>query len=202
MIALFLALAAAAPAPPQDGPPIVVKGPQPAQPQTPATMVVEPVAMMVATFDGNGDAMVDRSEMLAGVRASFEAVDTAHAGKLRYIAFADWAEKFLGDRNALPSPFEVDRDNDGQITLEELQDQFSRLFARYDKDGNRTISRAELVTYRTAPIDARGPTAGRRQDKNEPPRARGRRGTPPPPPATAPPPPPPPLAEGQPDDTP
>ncbi|MEH3045553.1 EF-hand domain-containing protein [Sphingomonas adhaesiva] len=185
MIALFLALAAAA-APQQDGPPIVVKGPQPAQPQTPATMVVEPVAMMIATFDSDGDALVDRSEVLAGVRASFEAIDTAHTGKLRYIAFADWAERFLGDRNALPSPFEVDRDNDGQITLEELQDQFSRLFARYDKDGSKTISRAELITYRTAPVDARGPTAGRRPDgKDAPPRGRGRRG--PPPPTTTPP---------------
>lgn len=180
MIALFLALAAAA-TPQQDGPPIVVKGPQPAQPQTPATMVVEPVAMMIATFDSNGDALVDRSEMLAGVRASFEAIDTAHTGKLRYIAFADWAERFLGDRNALPSPFEVDRDSDGQITLEELQDQFSRLFARYDKDGSKTISRAELLTYRTAPVDARGPTAGRRPEaKAPPPSGRGRRGAPPP----------------------
>ncbi|MEH3038239.1 MAG: EF-hand domain-containing protein [Sphingomonas adhaesiva] len=186
MIALFLALAAAATPPQQDGPPIVVKGPQPAQPQTPATMVVEPVAMMIATFDRDGDALVDRSEMLAGVRASFEAVDTARTGRLRYIAFADWAERFLGDRNALPSPFEVDRDSDGQITLEELQDQFSRLFARYDKDGSKTISRAELVTYRTGPVDARGPTAGRRPEPKEAPAGRrGRRGAPPPPPAPA-----------------
>lgn len=168
MIALFLVLAAAA-SPQQDGPPIVVKGPQPAQPQTPATMVVEPVAMMIATFDGNGDALVDRSEMLGGVRASFEAIDAARTGRLRYIAFADWAERFLGDRNALPSPFEVDRDSDGQITLEEVQDQFSRLFARYDKDASKTISRAELVTYRTAPVDARGPTAGRRPAEKVPP---------------------------------
>ncbi|WP_375251277.1 EF-hand domain-containing protein [Sphingomonas sp.] len=167
LLPLLLLAAPVAPDPQSDGPPIIVKGPEPAQPQTPATMVVEPVAMMIATFDADGNALVDRSEMQAGVRASFETAEkmagvAATSGKLRYIAFADWALTFLGDRNALPSPFEVDRDSDGQITLEELQDQFSRLFARYDKDGSKTISRAELLTFRTAPIDARGPTMGRR----------------------------------------
>ncbi|WP_082740532.1 OmpH family outer membrane protein [Sphingomonas sp. CCH9-F2] len=155
------AAAAAPAAPAQEPPPIVVRAPEPAQPQTPATMVVEPVAMMIATFDANGDALVDRSEMIDGVRASFEAIDTAHTGALRYIAYSDWAATFLGDANALPSPYEVDRNNDGQVTLDELLDQFSRLFARYDKDGSKTISRAELLTFRTMPIGADGPTMGR-----------------------------------------
>ncbi len=158
---LLLSLVAAAAAPAQEPPPIVVRAPAPAQPQTPATMVVEPVAMMIATFDANGDALVDRSEMIDGVRASFEAIDTAHTGALRYIAYSDWAARFLGDANALPSPFEVDRNNDGQVTLDEMLDQFSRLFARYDKDGSKTISRAELLTFRTMPIGADGPTMGR-----------------------------------------
>ena len=168
---LFAFLAAAAAVPPQDAP-IIVKAPLPSTPQTPATMVVEPVAMLIATFDGAGteerDALVDRSEMLTGVRASFEAIDTDKAGKLRYIAFADWAERFLGDRNALPSPFEVDADQDDFVSLEELQDHFSRLFARYDRDGSKTISRAELLTYRTGPIGADGPTQGLRRGEKPP----------------------------------
>jgi hypothetical protein len=172
-------LAAAVASPPQDAP-IIVKGPLPGTPQTPATMVVEPVAMLIATFDGAGtderDALVDRSEMIAGVKASFEAIDTAKTGKLRYIAFADWAERFLGDRNALPSPFEVDTNQDDLVSLEEVQDHFSRLFARYDKDGSKTISRAELVTYRTGPIGADGPTQGPKPGEKgpRPPEGRGK----------------------------
>ena len=65
ILPLLLALAA-----PQDAPPIVVSGPLPATPQTPATMVVEPVAMMIAAFDSDGDALVDRSELIAGVGAA------------------------------------------------------------------------------------------------------------------------------------
>lgn len=174
IVAILMSLQAAALPPQSEAPPIVVKGPLPGTPQTPATMVVEPVAMMIASFDADGDALVDRSELLGGVSASFAAIDTAKTGSLRYIAFADWAERFLGDRNALPSPFEVDRDSDDRITLEELQDQFARLFARYDRDGSKTISRAELVTYRTAPVDAKGPTGapGRRGGKAPPPAQR------------------------------
>ncbi len=45
--------------------------PLPAAPQTPATLVAEPVAMMIATFDTNGDAMVDRAEW-RGQRAAMK----------------------------------------------------------------------------------------------------------------------------------
>ena len=159
MIALLLALALQAGS--TEGDTVVVRAPLPGTPQTPATMVVEPVAMMIATFDADGDGMVDRAELQAGVARSFAAVDTAKIGVLRYIAFADWAERWLGDRNALPSPFEVDRNQDDQVSLDELQDHFSRLFARYDKNGDHRISRTELLTYRTGPVDAKGPTAGR-----------------------------------------
>lgn len=172
MFSLALLLLAA-PLLQQDGPDVTVKAPLPAQPQTPATLVAEPVALMIATFDADGDALVDRAELEAGVRRSFEAIDTARAGRLRYIAFSDWALRFLGDRHALPSPFETDRDDDDQITLDELQDQFSRLYARYDRDGSHTVSRAELLTYRTLPVDAQGPTGGRRKGKDgKPPRGR------------------------------
>ena len=50
--------------------------------QTPATMVVEPVAMMIATLDADGDGKTSREEMEAGVKRSFEAIDTAHQGSL------------------------------------------------------------------------------------------------------------------------
>lgn len=176
ILPLLLALAA-----PQDAPPIVVSGPLPATPQTPATMVVEPVAMMIAAFDSDGDALVDRSELIAGVKASFEAIDTAKTGRLRYIAFSDWALRYLGDRAALPSPFEVDKNQDDQVSVDELQDHFNRLFARYDRDGSKTISRAELLTFRTGPIDANGPTQGPRagEKPKAPPAGDRQRGRPP-----------------------
>lgn len=139
--------------------------------QTPATMVVEPVAMMIATLDTDGDGKTSRDEMEAGVKRSFDAIDTAHAGSLGYLQFADWAERWLGDRNALPSPFDVDKDNDNRITLPELQAHFSRLFSRFDRDHDGAISRAEALTIRTTAVDANGPT-GPLRPKGERPRDR------------------------------
>ncbi|MET4895707.1 EF-hand domain-containing protein [Sphingomonadaceae bacterium jetA1] len=126
--------------------------------QTPATMVVEPVAMMIATLDADGDGKTSRAEMETGLKRSFDAIDTTHQGSIGYLQFADWAERWLGDRNALPSPFDVDRNNDNRITLAELQAHFSRLFSRFDRDHDGAISRPEALTIRTIPVDANGPT--------------------------------------------
>ena len=147
--------------------PIVVTGPQPGAPQPPATMAYEPAAMLIATFDTNGDARVTREEVEDSLAASFAAIDTAGAGTLRYIQFADWAERFLGDRNALPSPFEVDRDGDDRIALRELQARFSEYFTRYDRDKDGIVTRAELLTIRARVFGEDPPHDGK---KRKPPR--------------------------------
>ena len=126
--------------------PVPAVPPGPAQP--PATMAYEPAAMLIATFDADGDARVTRAELDAGARRTFEAIDTGGTGALGYIAFADWAERFLGDRNALPSPFETDRDGDNRITLPELQAKLGEFFTRYDRDKDGVVTRAELLTIR------------------------------------------------------
>src|SRR4051794_30472908 len=48
----------------------------------PPILVVEPVAMMLAAFDTDGDGRVTRDEMRKGVAKSFDAIDTGHTGKL------------------------------------------------------------------------------------------------------------------------
>lgn len=149
MIAALL-LQAVAPAAVPPGPP----------PQPPATLVVEPVAMAIAAFDADGDARVTRAELAAGVKRSFESIDTARTGTLGYIAFADWAERYLGDRSALPSPFETDANGDDRISLEELEAKFAEVFARLDRNGDGVLTRAELLTIRAdagrAPTDRKG----------------------------------------------
>lgn len=120
--------------------------------EAPPVLVVEPVAMMIATFDADGDGTVTRDEMRKGVARSFEAIDTEHRGKLGYIAFADWARKWLGDPNALPSAYETDTDGDNQITLVELENKFDQIFTRLDKDKDGVLTRAELLTIRAFPM--------------------------------------------------
>ena len=124
-------------------PPPTPPGQAPAQPA--ANLIVDPVGMMIAGFDGDQDGRVTRAEFDAGVRRSFELADTQHRGFLGYIGFSDWAETWLGSRNALPSPFEVDADGDNRITLPELTDRFDLFFTRFDVNKDGVIVRSELV---------------------------------------------------------
>jgi hypothetical protein len=131
--------------------------------QPASTMVAAPIALAIAGFDADGDGRTSRAEMIAGVARSFAAVDTAHRGALRYLDYADWALRWLGDRNALPSPFELDSDGDDAVSLPELQAGFAAAFDRLDADRDGYLTRAELLTIlagRTG--DDRGRRGGKR----------------------------------------
>lgn len=157
----------------QDASPEVrVTGPGRPNGQTPATLVVEPAAMFIVACDTDGDGRTSLGELDGCIQRSFAAADASGSGTLGYIAYADWQTRWLGDQGALPSPFEVDRDGDNRITLPELQQQFSKLFSRFDKNGDRFVTRAEALTVRTTAADSRGPTGpGRGKRGKERPRA-------------------------------
>ncbi len=134
----------------------IVAAPPPAgTPQPPATIFAEPAALFIAACDANGDGQVTQAELTAGVARSYATAEGAASGSIGYIAFADWAQAWLGDRNALPSPFEVDRDGDNRITLVELQARFAQFFTRFDRDKDGVLTRAELITIRSAPVGDR-----------------------------------------------
>jgi len=170
---LLLAAAAASAQPPQGGPPggLPPVGTRPQPPGLSTTTIkAEPVAVMLSGFDSNGDARITRAEAEAGVARSFASVDTDRKGSLGYIEFADWAERWLGDRNALPSPFETDSDGDNRITLAELQAKIASIFTRLDRDKNGVLTHAELLT-----LDfGRGSGPGGPADSDGRPRKRGR----------------------------
>ncbi len=150
VIALLLALQAPA------LPPMPAPGERPAA----ATLVVEPVGMFLAACDADGDARTTRAEADAAVARSFADIARG-AATIGYIAYADWAERWLGDRTALPGPFEVDRDGDNRITPGELQARIAAIFQRIDRDRDGVLTRAELLTIRSMPGDGRAGRRGR-----------------------------------------
>ena len=159
IVAALLALAApqaAAPPPPE----VRVLGPGKPNEQTPATLMIEPAALFIVACDSDGDGRTTRAELDACVERSFAAIDTGHTGKLGYLAYADWQRRWLGDQGALPSPLEVDRDGDNRIALTELQAHFAKLFARFDKDHDGAVTRAEALTIRAFAADGHDPREG------------------------------------------
>jgi hypothetical protein len=125
--------------------------PAPSVAQPPATVSVEPAAMLLATCDADADARTTRAERDACLDRLFATAEGAGSGSIGFIAYADWAQRWLGDRNALPGPYELDRSGDGRITAAELRARFTGLFDRYDQDADGVLVRAELLTIRALP---------------------------------------------------
>lgn len=174
MLALpLLALAAPAAAQRPAGAPPPEAARDPRSPPV-STIMAEPVALLIAASDGDGDARVTPAELDAGLARSFAATAGSASATMGYIQFADWAERWLGDRNALPSPFDVDTDQDNRITLAELRGEFARLFARFDKNKDGAIARSELLTLgggfgppRGGPGGPGGPPGGDRRGRGD-----------------------------------
>ena len=139
------------------------------QPQ--ATVMAEPIALAFAGWDADGDGRTTRAEAMAGASRGFAAIDSAARGSIGYVGFADWAERWLGDRAALPSPFEVDADADDRIARAEFDAAIGRAFDRLDKDRDGVLTRAEMLTIRPG---LRDPNDRRRRGRNreEPPAPR------------------------------
>ncbi len=157
--------------------PIIILALQAAPPATPppyrsapVTVVAEPIALLLASFDRDRDGRTSRAEARQGVD-DFATTDAAWRQDVGYIAFAEWATRFLGDRNASPTPFEVDRNGDNRITLAELGDRIDAVVTRLDTNGDGMLSRAELLTVRSIPLNDNR-RERRRRDDDLPPRPR------------------------------
>jgi Ca2+-binding EF-hand superfamily protein len=150
-ILLLVAVAASAAMAQDSGTQVTVTAPTTPPAAPPASMVVEPVGMMIAACDANNDAIVTHEEMTQCVARSFAAIDMDHKGSIGFIDYSDWARIYLGDPNAAPGPFEMDTDNDNRITLAEMEAKFDAIFARLDRDHDGKLTRAELLTIRANP---------------------------------------------------
>lgn len=126
----------------------------------PATIVAEPVALFFAAADRDRDGRTT----LAELRQTIADTTADWGAGVGYIAYSDWAERWLGDRNGIPTPFELDRDGDNRVTVAELTARMEALFARFDANADGAVTRAELLTVRAAPFggDNRRGRGGRR----------------------------------------
>lgn len=114
----------------------------------------QPLSMMFASFDADGDRLVDGTELVAGIDRAWAAISPTDYA--RPIAFARWAEVELGSPDARPSFIAFDHNVDGALTRTEFSDRLRNEFASLDKNGDAQLSRAELVFLITAPTRQQG----------------------------------------------
>lgn len=118
-----------------------------------ATIAAAPVALMIAAFDRNGDAQVTRAEYDAGVAASFASVAGDPGGSMSPIDLDHWAERWLGNKGALPGFYDFDTNSDNRVSREEFVARFNQIFDGYDADHDGILTRAELLTVGTPRFD-------------------------------------------------
>ena len=133
LLPLILAALIATPAAAQTVP---VVPPGTAAPQPAANLIAEPVALMIAAFDSDGDARVTRAEFDAGLRHAFDTAQKDANGAVGYLHFSDWAERWLGNETRSPA-VRSHTDGDNRITFAELAARFDLFFTLRHQQGRR-----------------------------------------------------------------
>lgn len=119
-----------------------------------ATVVAEPVALFFAGLDADRDGRTTRAEVKDGIDQLTKGT-AGWSNGLGYLAYSDWAERYLGSRTAVPTPFEIDRDGDNKLTIAEFTARIDAIFTRFDTNKDGALTRAELLTIRAGPMGQR-----------------------------------------------
>jgi len=128
--------------------------------------VVRPGALLLASFDRNGDGRVSPSELSDGAKVSFRFADRNADGVLSGFEQSDWAGVIGGLEDVLSNPMLFDTDLDRSVTPTEFEAGLRRMSEGYsDAAGNIAFSALiQPLTPGARPGEAgaRTPGGGRR----------------------------------------
>lgn len=99
--------------------------------QPPRLTVPQPAAFLFASFDQNGDFLMDAEELSAGLDRAFTTLDEDGDDEVSMIAYSDWAEVALTGRYVRPNGPGIDADLSGSVTRAEFTAAFEQLAANY-----------------------------------------------------------------------
>lgn len=116
-----------------------------AQEHAPIRALLSADALMLVSFDTNGDLSVSRDESEAGFAREWARADADNNGSLTPIEFSNWSNTVLGGSQIGPYRLDFDRNVDNVITREEFDTELRARFSQYDSDENGSVSRAEFV---------------------------------------------------------
>ena len=102
-------------------------------------------AMMLVSFDANGDLSVSTEEINAGLAREFARADTGGDGSLAPIEFQNWANAVLGGGPMGPYRLDFDRNVDNTITREEFDAEIRARVDQYDENGDDMLTRGEFT---------------------------------------------------------
>lgn len=127
---------------PPEGPP---RGGPPSGGMLQESKVARPVALLFTGMDANHDFVVTLDELDAAVDAEFARADVDGSGVVTGFEMVDWGKTVLGDGEALPDLRAMDTDMNYTVTPREFAVGLRHEFERLDKDGDKMLTRAELL---------------------------------------------------------
>lgn len=102
-------------------------------------------ALMLVSFDANGDLVVSAEEIEAGLSREFSRADANADNEVQPIEFQNWANAVLGGGQMGPYRLDFDRNVDNVITRAEFENELRARVRDYDGDGDGTLTRNEFV---------------------------------------------------------
>lgn len=107
--------------------------------------VARPVALLFTGMDANHDFIVTLDELDAAINGEFARSDVDGSGVVTGFEMLDWDKTALGDGEALPDLRAMDTDMNYTVTPQEFAVGLRHEFERLDKDGDKMLTRAELL---------------------------------------------------------
>ena len=127
---------------PPEGPP---RGGSPGGGMLQESKVARPVALLFTGMDANHDFVVTLDELDAAINGEFARADVDGSGAVTGFEMVDWGKTVLGDGEALPDLRAMDADMNYTVTPREFAVGLRHEFDRLDKDGDKMLTRAELL---------------------------------------------------------
>lgn len=102
-------------------------------------------AMMLVSFDTDGDLSVTTAEVDAGLAREFTRADASLDGQLQPNEFQNWSNIVLGGAQMGPYRLDFDRNVDNVISRDEFDAEIRARVTTYDSDENGALSRSEFI---------------------------------------------------------
>jgi Ca2+-binding EF-hand superfamily protein len=102
-------------------------------------------ALMFVSFDADGDLVISRAEIEAGLAREFARADVNADGELQPIEYQNWALAVLGGAAMGPYRLDFDRNVDNVITRAEFDAELNARASDYDHNDDGVLTRAEFV---------------------------------------------------------
>lgn len=102
-------------------------------------------ALMLVSFDADGDLSTSAAEVEAGIAREFARADANDDGSLQPIEFQSWSTAVLGGSLLGPFRLDFDRNVDNIITQAEFEAEIRARVRDYDANEDGALTRAEFV---------------------------------------------------------